>query len=599
MKLKVDSLLSYKKLEHDFERFPLCSVVGPNGVGKTNFLELLGLVLYGRLSKKPPKDQIASFGAKEGVGSVEWIAPGEGPIKVERTFTPKETVKVYADGEDMKFARNEDAQAFINGLIGPYEIYLATVLYAQEQKDFFVTADEADKKGLLETILKFERYTKAFSQAKAKRDELSLEVLEKQQALDTTRGALDFAEQELSDAQELGSQWEKTASEELKSVKKELADLATEDLKPLEEKVVKAQRRVRTLEEAMPKEVDLGSLQSAYDMALRSYKDAQKAYQDHVKAGVIGVNCPTCGRPWEDKKKQAEAREKFEATKARLEKRGKAAKTDLLTAEAELSKAEASRNPEAVEKAQKALDAAKDVYDEAVQAKSDAAARNDTVEAQKERLREKIQDLKKNPHTEAIERLKAKIRENRKELVTTTDLIEELRDEMAYYEFWVRGFGNQGIKSLLLDLHAEYINDRIGYYLDKVTEGEITAIFSTQKELKSKDLRDKISFQIAVEGQWQDYKAISGGQKTVVNMAVMFAVRDLALKEYTVLPIMLLDETFRELDAAYSSAVLRLLQELSARTYIYVVSHSEVLRDWAPNAIVISKKNGVSQAEAA
>jgi DNA repair exonuclease SbcCD ATPase subunit len=51
---------------------------------------------------------------------------------------------------------------------------------------------------------------------------------------------------------------------------------------------------------------------------------------------------------------------------------------------------------------------------------------------------------------------------------------------------------------------------------------------------------------------------------------------------------MIMDETFRELDDRFSTAVHSLLKRLSITTSIYVVSHTEGLRDWIADYIVVS-----------
>jgi len=607
MKIQVENLLTYKELEFDFFAHDLCSVIGSNGSGKSNFLELLGLILYGKLSKTKPKDEIVHFGAKKGIGIATFEDYKGVELKIVRTFTPKESVAVYVDGEDQDFARIADAQEFINERIGDYELYTATVLYPQEGTEFFISAPESSKKGLLEKILQYTKYTEAMIRAKVKRDEIHLDITSTNDDISTVNGALDFAEMELANEEEDSRRYEAEAKASREEAQAELLELEKEDIKPYEKAVEVAKALRDKRRESLPERVDISGLVDTleeisnkidlYEDRLDEYTTALKDAESQLGSEAV---CPTCGTPWKDDEKQEEHREKVQAKVDSYKKKIKGTKEALKVAkkkridvkkEVETETARVEKFEDKYNKARSALDRAEALYDAKVEDLNNVKSHNLSVEARIKQCNDIIASSKVNPHTDSVRRLKASIIKHRKRLVIKQDELDELNDKLAYYDFWVIGFGNSGIKSLMLDEYANTINDRIRNYLEQVTDGDITATFKTQKRLKSGDLREKIDFTINVDGIAQTYSSLSGGQKTVVNMAVMLALRDLAEENYMIIPIMMLDETFSSLDDDYSTEILSLLREISTRAHVYVVSHSEVLRDWTEESVTVSKNN--------
>lgn len=200
-----------------------------------------------------------------------------------------------------------------------------------------------------------------------------------------------------------------------------------------------------------------------------------------------------------------------------------------------------------------------------------------------------------NPHLKIL-------RSSKEKLKACTRRVRELKKErssvskaLAHYQFWVKGFSNQGLPSFLLDSVMPYITERTNYYLEILTDGDITMSFSSQLELKSsKELRDKIGITWEIEGV-SDY-APSGGQLKKMEIATDLALMDLvAVKEGNHPDILLLDEVLDGLDEEGRNRVSKLLHELrKTKSSIFVISHDDSICESFEKSLLVTKNNGVS-----
>jgi len=178
--------------------------------------------------------------------------------------------------------------------------------------------------------------------------------------------------------------------------------------------------------------------------------------------------------------------------------------------------------------------------------------------------------------------------------------LEFLARQQRYVEFWVHGFSNRGVKSLLLSTVTEELNSRANIYLSHLSGGRATVNFQTQTVLASGELREKFRVAVSYAHGAGDYEGISGGEMRRVDIAVLFALGDLAAAR-SVAPVhlRLLDEPFDNLDNIGKEAVVDLLRsELLPRIgTLLVMSHDEDLKSYFNKRIVVVKEKGVSRIE--
>jgi DNA repair exonuclease SbcCD ATPase subunit len=601
MNVHAENILSFKTLDFDFCSHRLCCVFGmgptggSNGAGKSNFFDILKLGLYGKNSKGLDKASVIRKHCKEGKIVVWWEHQSE-ERRLIRTFKPAESLTLMVNGVDLRIPSLAEAQKKVDEWLGhDYELFEATVMYAQEQTEFFVNADESSKKGLLEKILGFQRYTKAQNVAKQKEKALAQEVEAISTQLATLSGQTLAAKNSIAHLKERAA----VEAEERQSKKKELTAqlqaIKLHNTKNLEAKVAELDSRILASNDLSTQAARLMSqiqeIQSDIRFNEQQYnaRMTEKRTLEAKLAQALSLKdprCPTCKRPYDPESlKQSQDNMRNDIAAKQKEADKYAADVEVLNTRKKDLYQRLAPLQEDLDK----LDAVREQYQLACSSLEKLRIENEHRRSEYKLLKARIEALEQPTTTvEELERqkkilvdLEAKTKDKEAEQ-------QQIASQLAHVRFWVNGFGNAGIKSLLLDTYAGFINQRINYYLSDITDGVIRAKFSTQKQLKSGELRDKIEFKVTIDNEEFDYKAYSGGQKTIINLSAMLALRDLAAQERTLIPIMIMDETFRELDDRFSTAVHSLLKRLSRTTSIYVVSHTEGLRDWIADYIVVS-----------
>lgn len=110
---------------------------------------------------------------------------------------------------------------------------------------------------------------------------------------------------------------------------------------------------------------------------------------------------------------------------------------------------------------------------------------------------------------------------------------KDCEEDIEICEFWKQAFSDSGIKSMLIDSAIPHMNECVREELDRVAPGVFTVSFDTLSETKSGNIRDKFSINIVnnVKGS-TGHKKLSGGEKRIVDLCCMTALRSLAEKLY-------------------------------------------------------------------
>jgi len=108
-----------------------------------------------------------------------------------------------------------------------------------------------------------------------------------------------------------------------------------------------------------------------------------------------------------------------------------------------------------------------------------------------------------------------------------------LRRELEIIQFWKVGFSDAGIKSMLIDMAIPHMNEAVSESLEKMAPGIFTVSFDTLRENKAGDISDKFTVNILHNLKGTDsHKMLSGGEKRIVDLACMEALRSLAERLY-------------------------------------------------------------------
>ena len=153
-------------------------------------------------------------------------------------------------------------------------------------------------------------------------------------------------------------------------------------------------------------------------------------------------------------------------------------------------------------------------------------------------------------------------------------------------------FGNAGLKSYIFDSITPRLNELINRYLSRLDD--ISIEFTTQRQLKSGDLREKFDIIVNTQNGPSSFDALSGGEKQRVSLAISLAMNKL-MREVAGDPmnILFLDEVAEALDESSSEAVFGLIQDFADDIdNVFIISHNQCLKDIVPTVITIVKEGG-------
>jgi len=374
----------------------------------------------------------------------------------------------------------------------------------------------------------------------------------------------------------------KNAKDKIEKYAKELERLKMElnkDASPLEEMDIEMlEDKKNAFDEAYHMfNSKIAQLQSRMQLRADRIKELEQSKLDIQNK--LNQKCPVCLREiTQNAVKNAVSHLSKEIE--RIEQENSADAEKMKELEEELRNVEENRTA-----AQKKLEEAKQ-YNEKVRAENVRRAR---LESDIQMLEKVISDEEAQigTLTEEIQELKAKLENLNKEK-------EELVKKEKIYSFWEEGFGRKGIVNMLIEPAVELLEMRTNYYLSKLSSN-IQVKMSTKTELKSGQMRERLSIQVINPVGAEDYNTASGGEKKRLDVAMIMALRDLIQWQSGAnrMDLFVADEVFDSLDENGASRLCELLREMAG--LVFVVSHNEDLKKYFPNIIKVRKKGGISE----
>lgn len=599
------------------------SAASSNGAGKTTLFKAITWALYGQTVDEMKGDEVIRLGTKMASVTVT-IEDGDTAWHITRTRRKGKPglgieTEQYPDPERHPVKGSKDElQAKIIEILGlDFRAFKNTVLYGQN--DSFKFADphtkDSERKDMLHRILRTEALQSCHDVAK----ERFKAQRKKMEGLHTALQSCDSKIEviDLPSVRRRHEQWE--------AGRRDRVDRSQEQARRYKNK---AQEVLQEAEDVGALTERLGELQTAYEAAraagaceaaerreAQGFKnkiheqeraiDALAAEAKQVAKQLErlkGDKCAVCTAPLTSgspakhrkhlKSRLVDLDDQVKAAEARighLQVQLKAAQTK--ESDARLANEQAEGTRDSIDELKEAMEAAQAVKGEA----------QEWIEkAKREVAAAKQAKQEPNPHDEALETAKTRVDETIKAAEGYEEQRTELEEDMAYTQFWVRGYSPQGLPSFLLDAVMPFLTDKANEYLEVLADGDITMSISTQRALKSqKDaVKDEIDINWTIEGN--EGVAKSGGQRTKMNLGMDMALMDLAAtREGIQLDMLLIDEALDGLDRPGTARVLKLLQKMrSRRGTIFVISHNDDMIDMFEKGIRVIREDGVSRVEA-
>ena len=177
---------------------------------------------------------------------------------------------------------------------------------------------------------------------------------------------------------------------------------------------------------------------------------------------------------------------------------------------------------------------------------------------------------------------------------------QSLIGEIANLKILERAFGKDGIPALLIEQALPEIESHANDILDRLSSGEMSVKFETQREFKDKkrdDRRETLDILIRDSAGERAYELFSGGEAFRVNFAIRLALsRVLAQRAGARLQTLVIDEGFGSQDADGRQRLIEAINLVRADfAKVLVITHLEELKDAFSARIEVTKSPAGSQ----
>lgn len=568
--------------------------VDSNGAGKTSIPSIVCFAYFGEDLLGRKGDAVANRFTDGECGVRVFTEDALGEWSVTRTRRPA-TLRVtgipgVAENEDMRVVQEKIEQRLGFGL----RTFKNAVVFGQGRFERFSQADQAEQMRMLDEIQGID-FKDWLARAKAWRDDLQDRLSDAESEAEALgRERLSLVEARAAFEKQRDG-FVKAAAERVTKLEADL-EMSARRRSLAEVEIVAAAESAKALvvlrvEIAREEELDPTALfQKAFDLEAEwsKAKGSEADLLERLDNLVSQSACPTCSQPVKTRKK----------------------------AVLKLFEPEIRRLRSSAEKAEKAWKEAADDYNEAVVTharqvtkvaklipgsnSADQWKPRQYLAVLEERCGAKQAQLRLGVVRQAeqeIAKVKAEIESARSEKWSGQRTLDEYRAKSAEADrrqvdvgathvklvgavelagYCVEALGDRGVRSMLADGVADYLNGRIAAHLEVLACGEASNRMSTQTELKKGGARERISFRPAWSWGGDGAGTGSGGQDRRMDLATFAAAQDLAeSRSARPFPVKVFDEPFDALDGrGMELAAEWIRRQARDRGTVLLITHS-------------------------
>jgi DNA repair exonuclease SbcCD ATPase subunit len=600
------------------------SSASSNGSGKSSIGDAISWCLYGVTAREVKGDAVVNLDAKKDCRVSIVVSNGDTHYRVIRhrkhgTFKNALIVEVMAgepsDGPtDLSRGTDTETQKVLEKIIGcSYEVFMAAVYSGQEVMPDLPKMKDRELKTLIEEAAGLQRIERAYALSRERLNihKSKLEGLQRQ--LESAQEAKTRAEMVLADVIAKHDTWREGSATRIEAAKiihiaaiKDESDAAklVSELAP--KKTAAKDRSVRngtaladhkTHEAAaVTAERTLRSLEMAIDAgALKRLAAAAKTVEDQIAnaAEEIKKPCTECGTVLVTMSVEdyiahksghlTVATDKLTAAKVTA----RAQMAEVLRMRAEVVRLRALVPDVSALTIENVEDKSMLDHCESAQRRLTLCSMNMTAAHSTVILRE----TEPNPHESALEISRTNLADAVGRVGSHSEAMTTVAKEVAVAAEVAKVFGPAGVRAQILDSVTPFLNSRTADYLSTLSDGEITAVWTTLTKGASGDLKEKFSIDVTHAKGGDSFIALSGGEKRKVRLATALGLQDLVASRATQpLDLLMLDEVDDALDPAGLERLMTLLERKAReRGTVLVISHSD-LKDWADQITTVRKE---------
>ena len=634
LNLKVENFMVIAEASVDLDSRGLVLIQGinaadssaaSNGAGKSTLMNALMWCLYGETATGYKGDDVLNSTLPKNCRVSVTIEDEGKTYAVIRHRAHKEfknRLIVRCEDGDLTKGKDTLTQALVERLIGSSkEVFMASIYASQEAMPDLPGMTDKNLKAIVEEAAGVDRLTKAYSIARDRANAMAARLERANTQAESVISHITSSETEIENSTAASRAWEKTRGERLDSaraahtelevkvteVSMELADIPhTIALIEGQIKDEKAKLSGRTEHDKKVQEANSMVANAAAEIrTLENSRDKSVAIAQRAKAKADNVNssigkpCSTCGKPYtgddlahvhesharEVKEHVQEARNLITELAAQKERHDKIVMLrDRLVA----STPDVSAITEEISVLTRRLG---DVKSRQVEIKA--------IEAELTRAAALVISITEetNPHSAAIKRHQDNLVSHKEKLKEIRREIAGMKDQAALLDKARQVYAPAGVRSHILTAVTPFLNDRTAEYLSTMSDGNISAVWSTMDTTKKGEVRDKFNIAVEKTGFSKDFRGLSGGEKRKVRLACSLALQDMvASRASKSIQLFIGDEIDDALDSAGLERLMGILEaKARERGTVMIVSHKE-MKSWFRETVTLEMKEGRSYA---
>lgn len=605
-----------------------------NGAGKSSLVDALCWCLYGVTGRGVSGDAVINKKAKKEchVGVEVWteglncyyIERGRKSSRIGNNLIVQH---IIVDGNDVGSGCEltkttvADTQAVVNDLLGcSYEIFTSSIYAVQEKMPDLPALTDKNLKTLIEEAAGIDKLQRASEIAHAKYQDCVRLTTETQGKIENLTSGLSNNKKLLDDVVYERETHIRNATLEraqqlrykdlLESELKKTSALPVEAVEAIEKKKAEIQAKIDEYSFIEAKGAEKQRLaMSAQSHCVMTKKEIEKEKEkiadlnkeiNNLEA-KIGTHCSECGKVYqaedlETAKKAIEtqiANKTKEVLKQIEDFKNQVAEAKVLAKDAEDFK----KSMPSVTKLMSAMNE----LNERLKKNQDVQFQIDTQKRELQNLKKTIEATEEvtvkgeTPYNKTIKTLEESIAKLEKDKKERESEHEKYAEQQKIAEAVDELYSRKGIRAHILDTVTPFLNERTAFYLNTLSDGEITATWQTLTKTAKGDFKEKFSIDVQSVKGANCFAGLSGGEKRKVRVATSMALQDLvASRAKKPIDLYIADEVDHALDASGLERMMSILEEKAKQFGTALVISHNSLRDWIDNSIVVTKRDGIS-----
>jgi DNA repair exonuclease SbcCD ATPase subunit len=532
-----------------------------NGTGKTTIVNALSYALYGTaLTNIRKENLINATNSKAMLVTVEFSVNGT-EYRIERGRKPN-ILKFYINDQEQE-AKDDDAQGdsretqkAIEHLLGMSHTMFKHLVALNTYTEPFLAMRASDQREVIEQLLGItllsEKAEALKLLVKETKDSIQVETFK----IDGIKAANENVQRSIESLIIKSSAWENKKNEDMEKLGKAIMHLDSVEI----DIELLAHTQLKTWNDSNNKLRDLNKQLATLETASSQASKTVSKYAKELES-LAHKKCHACEQEIHDHKHE----EMTATAQVNLDDAQQYATkvlNDWTKVKDEIEAIGVLDRPPAT------------FYDK----ESEALGHKNNLANLEKNLEEKINE--NNPYEEQIEELKKSAIQE-----INWDPVNELVKLKDHQEFLLKLLTNKDsfIRKKIIDQNLNYLNKRLGYYIDKLGLPH-TVVF-----------QNDLSVLITQLGQDLDFDNLSRGERNRLILSLSFAFRDVWENLYQHINLLFVDELIDAgMDAAGVEAGLAVLKKMGRERNknIYLISHKDELIGRVNNVLRVIKENG-------